>query len=63
MSAAKSWISFEHPNVVAHLTPAVEAVLQQVAAESKDDHARIYTQAEVVRAIELAIAKATGIAA
>jgi hypothetical protein len=54
VSAAKSWISCAHPDLVNRITPAVEAVLRQVAAESKDSHARIYTQAEVVRAIEIA---------
>ena len=52
-----SWIGCANPDLDGHLTPAIESVLQQVAAESKDGHARIYTQAEVIRAIELAINK------
>lgn len=36
------------------MTKDVVEVLEQVAAESRDRSARIYTQAEMVRAIELA---------
>jgi hypothetical protein len=45
----------ESPKVLLeHLTPDVCAILSQVASESRDRNAHIYTQAEMVRAIELA---------
>lgn len=58
MSAKPSWISQERPEVPKHLTSAVVAVLEQVVSESKDTRAQIYTQAEMVRAIEIAMGKA-----
>lgn len=36
------------------IKPAVAKIMQQVAAESKDPSARVYTQLEMIRAIELA---------
>lgn len=52
-----SWIAQADPALSEHLTPAIAAILTQVAAESKDESSRIYTQAEMVRAIELARSK------
>lgn len=55
--SAPSWISQEKPDVLAHLTSEVQAILTQVANESKDKSSYLYTQAEVVRAVEIAISK------
>lgn len=52
-----SWITQARPDSAeaGRLTPDVVAVLERVAGESKDQGARLYTQAEMVRAIELAV--------
>ena len=67
-SLGKSWISnparhskerhFSEAIFHQHLTPLAAGILRQVAAESRDTSQRVYTQAEMVRAIELAIAGA-----
>lgn len=51
---AGSWIGAEKPDLAPRLTASVAKILSQVASESRDQSQRVYTQAEVVRAIELA---------
>lgn len=49
-----SWISAEKPDLASKLTASIATILSQVASESRDQSQHVYTQAEMVRAIELA---------
>lgn len=49
-----SWIAAAKPDLQSKLTAPVAQILSQVASESRDQSQRVYTQAEMVRAIELA---------
>lgn len=51
---SSSWIGAEKPDLAPKLTPSVCKILSQVASESRDESQHVYTQAEMVRAIELA---------
>jgi hypothetical protein len=49
-----SWLTATKPDLASRLSKPVTEILTQVAAESRDQSQRVYTQAEMVRAIELA---------
>jgi len=57
--APSSWICVSKPQTAQRLTAGICGILAQVSAESRDQSQRIYTQAEVVRAIELALETAS----
>lgn len=54
----RTWITQARPDTEAHLTDKDAAILAQIATESRDQNARIYTQAEILRAMELVRAEA-----